>query len=32
MYDVSAYQESTSESLSLTMVENELLFDEGEKA
>jgi hypothetical protein len=26
------YQESTSESLSLTMVENELLFDEGEKA
>jgi hypothetical protein len=26
------YQESTSESLSLIMVENELLFDEGEKA
>jgi hypothetical protein len=26
------YKESTSESLSLTMVENELLFDEGEKA
>jgi hypothetical protein len=32
MYECMMYQESTSESLSLTMVENELLFDEGEKA